>query len=82
MKSLIFLEAIDKRRKVTFLYDYTLVEIEPYFLAMDRFGHKVVYGKVSGTLTVRKFEFIKISNLRVLMQGFAPALPLYYGTQN
>lgn len=80
MKSIIFSEAIDKRRKVTFLYDDILMEIEPYFLAMDKFGHKVVYGKVSGTDAVRKFEFFKISNLRVLMQGFAPALPLYSGT--
>ncbi|MCC6549650.1 MAG: hypothetical protein IT279_06230 [Ignavibacteriaceae bacterium] len=80
MKSLIFSEAIEKRRKVTFFYDDAMIEIEPYFLAMDRFGHKVVYGKVSGTVSVRKFEFIKISNLRVLRKGFAPALPLYTGT--
>ncbi|MBV6511175.1 MAG: hypothetical protein HRU80_06105 [Ignavibacteriales bacterium] len=82
MKSMIFSEAIEKRRKVNFFYDDLLIEIEPYFLAMDKFGHKVVYGKVTGTDAVRKFEFFKISNLRVLLQGFAPALPLYTGTYN
>lgn len=77
MKSTVFSEAIESRKRVSFFYDDGVVEIEPYFLAEDRFGNKVIYGKLSGSDYVKKFEFSRISNLRIQTARFAPALPLF-----
>lgn len=77
MKSSVFSEAIETRKRVSFFYDESVVEIEPYFLAEDRFGNKVIYGKVNGSEYVKKFEFNRISNLRIQAARFAPSLPMF-----
>lgn len=77
MKTIVFFEAIESRKRVSFFYDENKVEIEPYFLAEDRFGHKVVYGKIAGSDYVKKFEYARISNLRIEPVRFAPSLALH-----
>lgn len=77
MKTDIFLTAIRNRNKLQFLYGLQETFIEPYYLAIDKMGKKVIYGKVKHTNEVRKFNYDKISNIRVLNNlRFSPVIPI------
>ena len=58
MKSEIFNSAILGRRKLRFLYNLSNIELEPYFLALNREGQKVIYGRVNNSSGVK---FKKVS---------------------
>ena len=77
MKTNIFLTAIKNRNELKFLYSLTELIIEPYYVAREKSGRKVIYGRVKRTNEVRKFEYNKISNIRVLKEAkFSPVIPI------
>jgi hypothetical protein len=77
MKTNIFLTAIKNRNNLKFLYGLTEIMIEPYYIARENSGKKVIYGRVKRTNEVRKFEYDKISNIRVLNDvKFSPVIPI------
>jgi hypothetical protein len=77
MKTDIFSAAIYSRSNLRFLYDLKEILIEPYYITRERNGKKVIYGKVKKTNEVRKFEYEKILNIRILNNfRFSPVIPI------
>lgn len=77
MKSQIFNSAIYKRNKIRFLYGMEEIVMEPYFVTTDRSGGKVIYGRPDSSKQIRKFEFTRIANIRVLnTYKFSPIIPI------
>ena len=77
MKTNIFLTAIKNRNNLKFLYGLTEIIIEPYYVARETSGKKVIYGRVKRVNEVRKFEYDRISNIRVLKNvKFSPVIPI------
>ncbi len=77
MKSKIFKEAIITRSRLQFLYDLKQISIEPYYIGIERNGSKVIYGKLSNSSEIKKFDFKRIANIRVLRSGkFSPIIPI------
>jgi hypothetical protein len=77
MKTNIFLTAIKNRNNLRFLYGLSEMMIEPYYITREKSGKKVIYGRVKSTNEVRKFEYDKISNIRVLRDvKFSPVIPI------
>ena len=77
MKSEIFNSAILRRNKLKFLYKLNSVELEPYFLAINKYGDKVIYGRVNNSNNIKMFEFNKIFNIKVLESTkFSPIIPI------
>ncbi len=77
MKSEIFNTAILGRQKLKFLYKLDPIELEPYFLAVNKDGHKVIYGRVNNSNEIKMFEFNRIFNIKVLSNTkFSPIIPI------
>jgi hypothetical protein len=77
MKSAIFANAISQRCKIKFLYSFQEVIIDPYFTAIDKNGKKVIYGKSSASNEIKKYEYDRISNIKLLSyQRFSPIIPI------
>ncbi|MBU0558658.1 MAG: hypothetical protein KJ799_04180 [Bacteroidetes bacterium] len=77
MKSNIFLAAISNRYKLKFLYNLNEIELDPYFIANNKCGKKVIYGRVNNSFEVKMFEYDKILNIKVLdYSKFSPIIPL------
>jgi len=77
MKTDIFLSAIQKRNNIRFLYNLREILIDPYYITRERNGKKVIYGRVRRTNEIKKFEYEKISNIRVLENlRFSPVIPI------
>ncbi|MCB0742523.1 MAG: hypothetical protein KDC52_11435 [Ignavibacteriae bacterium] len=77
MKSEIFNSAISDRKKLKFLYQLNQIELEPYYLTVNRKGNKVIYGRVNSTHEIKMFEFNKIFNIKVLSNSrFSPIIPI------
>ncbi len=77
MKTDIFSAAIYSRSNLRFLYDLQEILIEPYYITREKSGKKVIYGRVRKTNEVRKFNYEKISNIRVLNNfRFSPVIPI------
>lgn len=77
MKSQIFTTAIYNRFKIRFLYGLQEVVLDPYFLSYDQNGQKVIYGKTNFSNEIKKFEFARIANIKVLYRRrFSPILPI------
>ena len=77
MKTNIFLTAIKNRNYLKFLYGLTEIMIEPYYIARETSGKKVIYGRVKRANEIRKFEYGRISNIRVLKNvKFSPVIPI------
>ncbi len=77
MKSNIFLDAIRKRNYLKFLYGLEETFIEPYYITYNKDGKKVIYGKVSQTNEIRKFDFAKIANIKIInTTKFSPVIPI------
>lgn len=76
-KSEIFKRAILTRSKLQFLYELNQFSIEPYYIAIEKNGRKVIYGKLSNSSEIRKFDYKKIANIRVLKtKKFSPVIPI------
>lgn len=77
MKTEIFETAIKSRNRLRFLYGLNPVELEPYYVSMERNGRKVIYGRMNNSSEVKKFSYSKIANIKVLSSGkFSPIIPI------
>jgi len=77
MKSEIFIQAITKRNNLRFLYELEEINLEPYYITKSRSGKKVIYGRLRNTNVIRKFEYDKIANIRVVgSKRFSPIIPI------
>jgi len=77
MKTEIFETAIKNRNRLSFLYGLHEVLIEPYYITMEKSGSKVIYGKVYQSSEIKKFNYSKIANIKVLeKKRFSPIIPI------
>ena len=77
MKTDIFIRAIRKRNNIQFLYGLQLIDMEPYYIARNKMGKKVIYGRLRSSNEIRKFEFHKIANIRIVESfRFSPRIPI------
>ena len=77
MKSEIFSQAIHNRNTIKFLYLLSEVTIDPYFISQDKSGKKIIYGKTYNSSEIKKFDFDKIVNIKVLRKNkFSPIIPI------
>jgi len=77
MKTDIFIQAIRNRRNLRFLYGLQEINLEPYYIARNRLGKKVIYGRIRRTNEVRKFEYDRIANIRIVESlRFSPRIPI------
>ena len=77
MKTDIFIQAIRNRNNLQFLYGLQEVNLEPYYITKNTFGKKVIYGRLRSTNEIRKFEYDKIANIRILESfRFSPLIPI------
>ena len=77
MKTDIFINAIRRRNNLKFLYCLQEFMIEPYYITRDRTGKKVIYGRVKSTNEIKKFEYDKIANIRIIDSfRFSPIIPI------
>lgn len=77
MKSEIFSQAIHNRNTIKFLYMLNEVTIDPYFISQDKSGRKIIYGKTYNSSEIKKFDFDKIVNIKVLEKNrFSPIIPI------
>ena len=66
MKTEIFKSAIKNRNRLRFLYGLNEILIEPYYITIEKNGSKVIYGKMFQSSEIKKFNYNKISNIKVL----------------
>ena len=77
MKTEIFSFAISNRNRVRFLYALNEFIIEPYYISREKSGKKVIYGRLSSTSEIKKFDYDKIVNIRILKnKRFSPVIPI------
>jgi len=77
MKSEIFISAITRRNKIRFVYGTDEILIEPYYLSKEKNGKKVIYGRMCNTNEIKKFEYNKIANIKILKdKKFSPIIPI------
>jgi len=77
MKTDIFIHAIKKRNNLKFLYGLQEVNLEPYYIAKNKIGQKIIYGRVKNSNQIRKFEYNKIANIRIVESfRFSPRIPI------
>ncbi len=77
MKTDIFLRAIKNRQNLKFIYDLQEMTIEPYYVSRNRNGKKVIYGRLKSINEIRKFDYDKIANIRVIeAYKFSPLIPI------
>ena len=77
MKTQIFSEAISKRNQIKFLYGLDEVVLEPYYITRDKLGKKVLYGRVTNSSEIKKFEYGLIANIKVFSnKKFSPRIQM------
>jgi hypothetical protein len=77
MKTEIFSFAITNRNQLRFHYGFNEVILDPYYISREKSGKKVIYGRISSSNEIRKFEYDKIVNIRVLKnKRFSPVIPI------
>ena len=77
MKTDIFIQAIRSRKNLQFLYGLQMVSLEPYYITKNRAGKKVIYGRIRNSSEIRKFEYEKIANIRIIESfRFSPRIPI------
>jgi riboflavin synthase alpha subunit len=77
MKTDIFIHAIKKRNNLQFLYGLQEVNLEPYYIAKNKIGQKIIYGRVKNSNQIKKFEYNKIANIRIVESfRFSPRIPI------
>ncbi len=77
MKSELFSSAIMNRNRVRFLYQLNEVVLDPYFITREKNGKKVIYGRMNNSNEIKKFEYDRIVNIRILKsRRFSPIIPL------
>ena len=77
MKTDIFLRAIRNRQNLKFLYGLKEVILEPYYVSINKNGKKVIYGRLKSTNEIRKYDYDKIANIRIVdSYRFSPIIPI------
>jgi hypothetical protein len=77
MKTQIFSEAIFKRNQIKFLYGFNEVILEPYYISKDKSGRKVLYGRVTNSSEIKKFNYSLIANIKVFNnKRFSPRIQM------
>jgi hypothetical protein len=77
MKTDIFIQAIQNRKILQFLYELHKINLEPYYISKNRFGKKIIYGRIKNSNEIRKFEYNKIANIRIIESfRFSPRIPI------
>ncbi len=77
MKSEIFSSAISNRNKIRFLYGMNEIQLDPYYISKEHNGRKVIYGRLCNSSEIKKFEYNKIANIRILNNvKFSPIIPI------
>ncbi len=77
MKTELFSSAISNRNRVSFLYQLNEVILDPYYITREKSGKKVIYGKMNSSNEIKKFEYDRIVNIRILKSmRFSPIIPL------
>ena len=77
MKTDIFIHAIRNRNNLQFLYGLQKIHLEPYYIAKNSTGKKIIYGRLKNTNEIRKFEYDKIANIRIIESfRFSPRIPI------
>lgn len=77
MKSEIFSSAIHNRNRIKFLYGMNEILIDPYYITVEKNGRKVIYGRMFNSSEIKKFEFNKIVNIKILNNNkFSPIIPI------
>jgi hypothetical protein len=77
MKSEIFASAIINRNRVRFLYKLNEVVLDPYYIALEKNGKKVIYGRSGNSNEIKKYEYDRIVNIRIMRSiKFSPIIPL------
>ena len=76
MKSLIFSDAIKNRNSINFLFGLEYIDLDPYFTTEEQ-GKKFIYGRSPNSQTIRRFEYSKIANIRIIKnKKFSPIIPI------
>jgi hypothetical protein len=77
MKTDIFIQAIRSRKNLQFLYGLQMVSLEPYYITKNKAGKKVIYGRIRNSSEIKKFEYEKIANIRIIESfRFSPRIPI------
>lgn len=77
MKSQLFSSAIMNRNRVRFLYHLNEIVLDPYYITIEKNGKKVIYGRMNNSNEIKKFEYDRIANIRILnTMRFSPIIPL------
>ncbi len=77
MKSEIFSTAISNRNQIRFLYGLSEVVIDPYYITKEKSGKKVLYGRVLRSSEIKKFDFDRIVNIKIMDEvKFTPLIPI------
>lgn len=77
MKTQIFSNAITNRNQIKFLYGFDEVVLDPYYITRDNLGKKFIYGRVSNSCEIKKFEYCLIANIKVFNnKKFSPRVLL------
>ena len=77
MKTDIYIRAIRNRQYLKFLYGLNEIMIEPYYVTRSKEGKKVIYGRLKSTNEIRKFDYDKIANIKVVESyKFSPLIPI------
>ncbi|HKB85554.1 MAG TPA: WYL domain-containing protein [Ignavibacteriaceae bacterium] len=77
MKSQLFSSAIMNRNRIKFLYQLDEVVLDPYYITIEKNGRKVIYGRMNNSNEIKKFEYDRIANIRILKSmKFSPIIPL------
>ncbi len=77
MKTEIFIQAIKNRNNLQFLYGLQEVNLEPYYISKNKSGKKIIYGRLRNSNEIKKFEYNKIANIRIIESfRFSPLIPI------
>lgn len=76
MKSMIFSDAIKNRYSINFLYGLESLNLDPYFTTEEG-GKKYIYGRTPSSVSIRRFEYSKIVNIKIITtRKFSPIIPI------
>jgi hypothetical protein len=76
MKSKIFASAIKNRNSISFLYGVEIINLDPYFTTEEQ-GKKFIYGRTVTSAAIRRFEYSKIANIKIITnKRFSPIIPI------
>jgi hypothetical protein len=77
MKTEIFSRAIRNRNQIRFIYGFNEVILDPYYISREGSGKKVIYGRTRSSNEIKKFEYDRIVNIKVLQNiRFTPIIPI------